>query len=87
LDVSFVTDKKKSGVLNNYSIKFNLFDFANFDFTNFTFQFSPFPKEFKMKIKEKKITHFQLTVENNKLNESLTILSLVVKYQYQNFIK
>jgi hypothetical protein len=70
----------------NY-IKFNLFDFNTMDFSNFSFQFSPYPQEFKKKIKAKKISHFQLTVANDRLNESLTILSLVIKYQYQNFIR
>jgi hypothetical protein len=70
----------------NY-IKFNLFDFNTMDFSNFSFQFSAYPQEFKKKIKAKKISHFQLTVANDRLNESLTILSLVIKYQYQNFIR
>jgi hypothetical protein len=68
-------------------IKFNLFDFNTIDFGNFSFQFSSYPQEFKKKIKAKKISHFQLTVANDRLNESLTILSLVIKYQYQNFIR
>jgi hypothetical protein len=68
-------------------IKFNLFDFNTIDFANFSFQFSSYPQEFKKKIKAKKISHFQLTVANDRLNESLTILSLVIKYQYQNFIR
>jgi hypothetical protein len=66
---------------------FNLFDFGTFDFTNLTFQFSPFPKEFKKKVKAKKITHFQLSIANDRMNESLTVLSLVIKYQILNYIR
>ncbi|ULT55395.1 DUF2460 domain-containing protein [Neobacillus drentensis] len=66
---------------------FNLFDFGNVDFNNFTFQFSPFPKELKKKLKAKRVTHFQLSVANDQMNESLTVLSLVLKYQILNFIR
>jgi hypothetical protein len=74
-------------VFDENFIKFNLFDFNALDFGNFSFQFSLFPQEFKKKIKAKKISHFQLTIANDRLNESLTILSLVIKFQYQNFIR
>lgn len=79
---SFYTDTYDENV-----VKFNLFDFAALDFNNFTFQFSAYPQEFKKKVKVKRISHFQLTVANDRLNEGLTILSLVIKYQYQNFIR
>jgi hypothetical protein len=87
VDVSYETDKRKRDITTDNQLKFNLFDFNNFDFANLTFHYSPFPQEFKLKIKEKKITHFQLTIMNNQLNQSLTVLSLVIKYTYQNFIK
>jgi hypothetical protein len=87
VDVSYETDKRKRDITTDNQLKFNLFDFNNLDFANFTFHYSPFPQEFKLKIKEKKITHFQLTITNSQLNQSLTVLSLVIKYTYQNFIK
>jgi hypothetical protein len=87
IDISYETDKRKRDIKTDDLLKFNLFDFSKFDFANLTFHYSPFPQEFKLKIKEKKITHFQLTIANNKLNESLTVLSLVIKYTYLNFIK
>jgi hypothetical protein len=68
-------------------VTFSLFDFGNVDFNNFTFQFSSFPKEFRKKVKAKKITHFQLSIANDRMNESLTVLSLVIKYQILNFIR
>jgi hypothetical protein len=87
IDISYETNARKMDLSGLKDIKFNLFDFYNLDFNNFTFYFSPFPKEFKVKVKEKKVTHFQLTIKNDKLNEGLTILSLVIKYSYLSFIK
>jgi hypothetical protein len=87
LSLSYETDKKKVDLSGITDLKFNLFSFNRLDFTNFSFFFSSFPKEFKMKIKEKNVSYFQLTVTNDKVNESLSILSLVIKYTYQNFIK
>jgi hypothetical protein len=81
-DFTFYTD-----IYDENVVYFNLFDFATLDFSNFTFQFSSYPQEFKKKIKAKRISHFQLTVANDRLNEGLTILSLVIKYQIQNYIK
>jgi hypothetical protein len=87
IDISYETNARKVDLSGLKDIKFNLFDFNSLDFNNFTFYFSPFPKEFKVKVKEKKVTHFQLTIKNDKLNEGLTILSLVIKYSYLSFIK
>ncbi len=87
VDISYETDKKKSVLNNNEPIRFNLFDFNNIDFANFTFQFSSFPRSIKRKVKAKKITHFQLILENNKLDEGLTVLSLVIKYRYQGTVR
>jgi hypothetical protein len=81
-DFSLYTD-----VYDENFVIFSLFDFGNVDFSNLTFQFSPFPKELKKKIKAKKITHFQLSIANDRMNESLTVLSLVIKYQILNYIR
>jgi hypothetical protein len=81
-DFSLYTD-----VYDENFVIFSLFDFGNLDFTNLTFQYSPFSKELKKKIKAKKITHFQLSIANDRMNESLTVLSLVIKYQILNFIR
>lgn len=86
-DVSYESDKKIAPIASNKEIKFNLFDFSHLDFTNFTFHFSQFPQVFKRKVKAKKVTHFQLIIKNEKLNEGLTILSLGIKYRYESMIK
>jgi hypothetical protein len=54
VDVSYETDKRKRDITTDNQLKFNLFDFNNFDFANLTFHYSPFPQEFKLRIKEKK---------------------------------
>jgi hypothetical protein len=61
--------------------------FFNFDFNKFTFMTSDIPQEVAKKVKEKKITHFQLKLENNSLDESLGVISLGIKYNIQNEIK
>lgn len=87
VDLSYESDKNQAVLGGNVPIQFNLFDFNNLDFRNFSFQFSSFPQAVKVKVKAKKITHFQLMIQNNKLNEGLTVLSLAIKYKYQGPIK
>jgi hypothetical protein len=88
LELYYTTDQKEMVPISlNKPMKFNLFSFSNLDFSNFTFYFSQFPKEFKAKVKAKKITHFQLMVKNDKLNESLTLLSLGMNYRYQGKVR
>jgi hypothetical protein len=86
VNVSYESDKM-SVDLPSQNIKFAQFDFATMDFSNFSFRVSLFPKEFKQKVKAKKITHFQLKIENSILNEGLTVLSLGIKFQYGGTIK
>lgn len=68
-------------------LHFNLFDFNNIDFTNFTFYSSNFPKVVKVKVKAKKVIVFQLIIQNNQLNESLSVLSLGIDYRYQTKVR
>jgi hypothetical protein len=88
MELYYSSDKKENVLINtDQTIQFNLFDFGNMDFANFTFFFSNFPKVAKSKVKAKQVTHFQLMIQNNKLDESLSILSLAIEYRYQNKIK
>ncbi|MBO0959567.1 hypothetical protein J1P26_07445 [Neobacillus sp. MM2021_6] len=88
VDLYYSSDKAENILINpNKPIQFNLFDFANLDFGNFTFFFSNFPKPFKQKVKAKQVTHFQLMIQNNKLDESLSVLSMGIEFRYQNKIK
>ncbi|WP_416731371.1 phage tail fiber protein [Fictibacillus sp. JL2B1089] len=87
VDVSYETDLKKTTIKGSKPIQFNLFSFKQINFNNFSFKSTSFHKTAKIKIKAKKITHFQLTLSNDKLDESLTILSMAIKYRYQGQIK
>jgi hypothetical protein len=85
--LSYESDKGSFPISTDKPIKFSLFDFNYIDFTNFSFISSQFPQTEKRKIKAKKITHFQLMIKNDKLNEGLTVLSLGIKFVYGNTIK
>jgi len=88
VELFYTSDKKENIQINaNKDISFNLFDFNTLDFSKFTFYFSNFPKEVHAKVKAKQITHFQLRIQNNQLNESVTILSLGIEYRYQSKIR
>jgi hypothetical protein len=87
VDFYYSSDKKEDVRITGDPIHFNLFDFNNIDFNNFSFYVSDFPKTVKMKVKAKQVTHFQLMLQNNKLDESLSILSLGIEYRYQQKIK
>ncbi|WHY76066.1 hypothetical protein QNH20_18310 [Neobacillus sp. WH10] len=87
IDIYYSSDKKENVLINTKKIQFNLFDFNNLDFNNFTFYSSTFPKEVKSKVKAKQVTHFQLMIQNNKLDESLSLLSMGIEYRYQSKIR
>jgi hypothetical protein len=87
VDISYESDKKSAAIASNQEVKFSYFDFADIDFSNLSFYVSQFPKVFKRKIKAKKITHFQLKLENGKQNEGLTVLSLGIKFNYESYVK
>lgn len=84
-DLYYVTNKKESDLVK--SSRMDTFDFRDLDFGNLSFVLSFFPQEIMTKIKAKKITHFQLVIQNDKVDESLGILSLAIKYRYQSEVK
>jgi hypothetical protein len=84
-DLYYISNKKESALIKTK--RMDLLDFRNLDFNNFTFILSSFPQEVMAKIKAKKITHFQLKLVNNKLDESMGILSLGISYRYQSAVK
>lgn len=84
-DVYYKSDKKSSDLLKTTRV--DILDFRDVDFNYFSFLFTTFPQVKMVKIKAKKITHFQLSLENNKNNEGLGILSLGIKFRYQSEVK
>ncbi|WP_368658677.1 hypothetical protein AB3Z07_05095 [Metabacillus halosaccharovorans] len=79
------TDKKGERLIDTH--RMDSFGFWLFDFSKFSFETSDIPQSIAKKIKEKKITHFQLKVENKELDESLGINSIGLKHAYQNEVK
>jgi hypothetical protein len=85
VDVSYATNKKTSGLIK--SKRMDQLDFFTFNFNFFSFIRSSFPQESMVKVKVKKITHFQLIFKNAKMDESMSILSTGIKYRYGSDIK
>jgi hypothetical protein len=84
-DVYYRTEKKESGLVKTTRV--DLLDFRDVDFNFFSFLFTTFPQEKSIKIKAKKITHFQVVLENDKINEGMGVLSLGIKFRYQSEVK
>ncbi|WP_243299141.1 DUF2460 domain-containing protein [Bacillus litorisediminis] len=84
-DLYYVSNKKESALIK--TSRMDLLDFRNIDFNNWSFIVSSFPQESMAKIKAKKITHFQLVIKNDKLDEGLGLLSVGMKYRYQSAVK
>lgn len=84
-NIYYISDKKESDLIK--TSRMDMFSFAQLDFTKFSFITDQFPQETSAKIKAKKITHFQLIVKNDQMDESLNLLSLGLKYRYQSYIK
>jgi hypothetical protein len=84
-DLYYISNKKESDLVK--STRMDLMDFNLLDFSQFSFIVTKFPVEEMIKIKAKKITHFQLILKNDKLDESMGILSAGIKFQYQSYVK
>lgn len=84
-DLYYTTDKKVSNLVKTK--RMDMLNFTLFDFDFFSFVRSTFPQEVVVKIKAKKVTHFQLKIANNKENESLGLLSLGIKFRYGSEVK
>ena len=84
-DLYYTTDKKVSNLVKTK--RMDLLDFTLFNFNFMSFVRSTFPQEVMVKIKAKKVTHFQLKLVNNKPDESFGLLSLGIKFRYGSEIK
>jgi hypothetical protein len=84
-DLYYVSDKKVSGLLKTK--RMDMMDFNIFNFSFMSFIRSSFPQETMVKIKAKKVTSFQIIIENNRMDESVGILSLGIKYRLSSEVK
>lgn len=84
-DIYYNSDKKESDIVK--VSRMDMLDFNDVDFSNFSFLMTQFPQESMVKVKAKKITHFQLVIKNENIDESLGVLSVGIKYRYQSEVK
>lgn len=63
------------------------FDWDMWDWDNFTWGVARYAPTIKRKPKIKKVQYFQIEFSNNKLNENLSILSLIIQYSINRKIK
>jgi hypothetical protein len=88
-DLYYATDKTESGVPQGTGVtaRVDLLDFGDLEFDHFTFLTSAMPQEVAAKIKAKKIVYFQVILQNDRLNESMGILSIGIKVKTQREVK
>lgn len=84
-DVYYISNKKASDLIK--TIRMDTYDMSDLDFNYYSFLTSDFPQEAMLKIKAKKVTHFQLIIENRRIDESLGLLSTGIKFRYQSEVK
>lgn len=84
-DLYYINEDGGSSLVN--AVNMTLFSFLYFDFSKFTFITSNLPQVMRTKVKAKKIIYFQLMIKNDKLNESLGILSVNIENRIGGFVK
>ena len=72
--ISYQTER--SIPARSYEAVYNVASFANMDFSDFSFNVNYNPQPFRFKIKAKKFVYFKLILENDKLTDNLTVLSI-----------
>jgi len=85
VNLYYVSNKKTSDLIK--TTRMDLLDFRNINFDHWTFNLSVFPRESVAKIKAKKVTHFQLIMTNDELDEGLGLLSIGIKHKLQSAVK
>jgi hypothetical protein len=88
-DLFYATDRTESGdaIAIPLLARVDLIDFTAMDFNNFSFMTSSLPQEVAAKIKAKKIVYFQVIIQNDRLDESMGILSVGIKVRTQREVK
>jgi hypothetical protein len=88
-DLYYATDRTESGDATAVQVtaRVDLLDFSDLEFDHFSFMTSSLPQEIAAKIKAKKIVYFQVILSNDRLDESMGILSVGLKIQSQREVK
>jgi hypothetical protein len=74
VSITFETDRVGNSKV--FTAVYNLSTFTTADFSDWSFLVNYNPQPFRFKIKAKKFVYFKLILENSKLDERLTVLSI-----------
>ena len=77
----------KAGWKEVRTIQQNLFAYSNLTYSTFVYAANTFPQPTRAKVKDKKITYYQIKIGNNVLDESLGLLNVLLKYRIKREIK
>jgi hypothetical protein len=78
ITIKYINDNGE--VLDSATVNTTSFSWAHFAWNQFSWAVSKFAPTIRVKPKIKKVVYFQISFENNLLNQNLSILSLVIKY-------
>lgn len=84
-DLYVTTDRKTRKKID--TTRMDLIDYRYLDYSKWSYYSNIFPQETRTKVKAKKIVYFQMELRNELLDESMGILSIALKYQYQGEVK
>jgi hypothetical protein len=84
-DLYYINENGGSSLVN--TVNMSLYSYTYFDYARFTYVTSNLPQVTRTKVKAKKIIYFQLMIKNDKLNESLGILSVNIENRIGGYVK
>ncbi|AEY66602.1 hypothetical protein [Clostridium sp. BNL1100] len=87
LKLYWQTDKKSTEIPLKPTIDFNFFNFNDIDFSDFTFLCNYNPTPTKVKLKAKKFSYIKLILENNELNDTVTVVSITLPVIKGGYVK
>lgn len=87
LTLNYETDEDILDSSNEQSIFYYFLDFENVDFNYFPFTSNPNPHGEQVKIRAKKYQYIRFVLENNELNQELTILNLLIQAETKGYVK
>jgi hypothetical protein len=78
ISIKYINDNGE--VIDSTTVNTTSFSWARFSWEAFSWAVSKFAPTIRTKPKIKKVVYFQIEFSNNKLNQNLSILSLIIKY-------